>query len=391
MKTVGIWLPSAEQGRGGYGPAASDHYRLFQEVLRENYNLERVDLASGRIAGEIDTLLLVAPQNLSDLERLAVDQYLMRGGAVLVLSGGYQLDLPPGASTLNVRKIEGGLSELLVHYGITVEPALVMDLQNEPFPIPVNRDLGGFTVQEIRQLDYPYFVDVRSDGMAKDSPVTASLPAVTMNWVSPLLLNEERSGERQVTILLRSSADSWVSESTEIQPDFQLYPRFGFGVGEEMAPQDLAVSTQGEFSSYFAGRPDPRLVEAGSGADKAAKEGKLPPEPLMSKSLESARLVVVGSSEFINDTVLGISQSIGQDRFLNSLEFLQNLVDWSVADEDLLAIRSRGSHARLLTPLTPAAQAIWEWLNYGVALLALLAVTLYGALKVRREVPMPLV
>jgi len=65
-------------------------------------------------------------------------------------------------------------------------------------------------------------------------------------------------------------------------------------------------------------------------------------------------------------------------------------VDWSVADEDLLAIRSRGSHARLLAPLTPAAQTFWEWLNYGLALLALLGISLYGAFKVRRETPMNL-
>ncbi len=400
LKTVGIWLPPDDNAANPYAAPTGGNYRLFQEVLRENYNLERVDLQSGRVGGDIDTLLLVAPQNLNDLERLAVDQYLMRGGAVIVLAGAYQLDLPPGAKTLNVKKIEGGLAEVLASYGITIDPSLIMDKQNEPFPIPVNRDLGGFVVQEIRQLDYPYFVDVRSDGMSHDSPVTASLPAVTMNWASPLLLNEKKNDKRRVTTLLSSSPDSWVSESTDIQPDFQRYPSFGFGVGEELAPHPLAVSVQGVFDSYFAGRPDPRQAEAkvaepGQDEETPAKDqdkDKTPllKDPLVTSSPDSARLVVVGSSEFINDTVLGISRSTGQDRFMNSLEFLQNLVDWSVADEDLLAIRSRGTHARLLVPLTPAAQAFWEWLNYGLALLALLGVALYGALKVRRETPMPL-
>jgi len=402
LKTVGIWLPPADNGNSPYAAPSSNNYRLFQEVLKENYNLQQVDLSNGRVPGDIDTLLVVAPQNFSDLERLAVDQYLMRGGAVIVLAGDYLLDLPPGAKSLNVKKVEDGLNEVLASYGVTIDPSLVMDQQNEPFPIPVNRDLGGFVVQEIRQLDYPYFVDVRSDGMSHDSPMTASLQAVTMNWASSLLLNEKRNSGRRVTTLLRSSPESWLSESTDIQPDFQRYPNFGFGEGKELGRHTLAVSVQGVFDSYFAGRPDPRQVEAekvaadqdGAAKDQGKDQNKdkkpLLKEPLVTSSPESARLVVVGSSEFINDTVLGISRSTGQDRFMNSLEFLQNLVDWSVADEDLLAIRSRGSHARLLAPLTPAAQTFWEWLNYGLALLALLGISLYGAFKVRRETPMNL-
>ena len=98
--------------------------------------------------------------------------------------------------------------------------------------------------------------------------------------------------------------------------------------------------------------------------------------------------MVVGSAEFINDTVFSISQSMSQDRFMNSLSFLQNLIDWSVEDEDLLVIRSRGTYARLLMPLSRQQQTFWEWLNYGVAILALLVVGLYGGLRRRKERPL---
>ena len=54
-----------------------------------------------------------------------------------------------------------------------------MDPQNEPLPAQVERRVGGFRVQEIQRVDYPLFVDVRRDGMAKESPITADLPAVT--------------------------------------------------------------------------------------------------------------------------------------------------------------------------------------------------------------------
>lgn len=410
LKTIGLWTPEpGDPQMAMMQQAPPSQYQAIQQVLLENYNLEQVDLAKGRVPGEIDVLLLAAPQELSDLGRFAVDQYLMRGGAVIALTGSYVLDLNPYSQSLNVKKVGNGISELLSHYGITVSESMVMDRQNEPFPVPVSRNIGGFSVQEIRRIDYPFFVDVRTDGMDPDSPVMASLPAVTMNWVSPLSIDEVKNKERKVSTLLRSSANSWTSSGANIQPDFKIYPQLGFAEEdpESMKSQVLAVTAQGTFLSFFADKDDPRkegqkaesdpqgLEETIDSVDTPENAGDhaaqtLPDTALIKKSPESSRLVVVGSSEFINDTVISISQSMSQDRFLNSLGFLQNIVDWAVEDEELLVIRSRGSYARILYPLSRQQQAFWEWLNYGIALLALLAVSLYGGMRRRKEKPMAL-
>lgn len=414
LKTIGLWTPSAdvppEMAMMGQ-PPPQESYRMIQKVLPENYNLTKVDLASGRVPPDVDVLLLVAPQGMDDMARFAVDQFLMRGGAVVALAGNYLLDISPYSQALAVKKVSNGMGELLTHYGITVEDSLVMDQQNEPFPIPVSRNLGGLTVQEIRQVNYPFFVDVRADGMNKESTAVANLPAVTMNWVSPLTIIDSKDQSRKVATLLESSPNSWTFSGTNVQPDFQRYPDSGFAFGDPMSAKTLAVSSQGVFTSYFAERPDPRIahaaeknqaadedgimeealdsVDSKAGKDQAQKPEKvtLPDVPVIKKSPESARLVVVGSAEFVNDTVFSISQSMSQDRFMNSLGFLQNLVDWSVEDEDLLVIRSRGSYARLLAPLSRQQQTFWEWLNYGVAIFALLIVSLCGGLRQRKERP----
>lgn len=165
------------------------------------------------------------------------------------------------------------------------------------------------------------------------------------------------------------------------------------------------MAVTGSFTSFFADRPDPRLEKKEEKKENSdsIEESPLPDEdgqeqvaaapsmPLQRKSPGSARLVVIGSSEFVNDTVLSMSQGMGMDRFLNSLEFVQNVIDWSVADEDLLTIRSRGSHARLLKPMSRQEQTFWEWLNYGIALAALAGLSIYGAGRRKREQPMQLV
>ncbi len=386
LQTIGVWTPKNTEYQM-YQPqsAPTDNYQLFQDMLRENYNLETVDLSAGRAPGSLDVLLVVAPNNMSDLERFALDQYLMRGGSVVVLTGSHLLDISPYSQTLEAKKATDGLADLLEHYGITVEDSLVMDLQNEPFPIPVSRDLGGFVVQEIQQIDYPFFVDVRKDGMDQENPITANLPAVTMNWASALEIDQEKIAAGKVSTLLRSSENSWTYHGASIQPDFDRYPQLGFPTGDTMASRSLAVAVQGSFTSFFAGKPDPRQQET-ENEDSLA----IPPLPIIKKSPDSTRLVVIGSAEFVNDMILSMSRNMGQDRFLNSLRFLQNTIDWSTEDEGLLSIRSRGAHARLLLPMSRNEQTFWEWLNYGIALASLVIISFFGFYRRRKEEPMVL-
>ena len=235
-----------------------------------------------------------------------------------------------------------------------------MDPQNEPFPVPIQRNVAGMTVIEYQQLPYPFFVDVRQDSMAAESPVLANLPAVTLHWVSPVEVDEEKNQDREVVTLLQSTAGSWLRSSININPDLQTSPKFGFPVEGEQKARPLAVSIRGSFESYFKDKPSPFQ----EGETEASALGTVEVSP------DSSRLVVLGSAEFVDDVVMEISRSFSQDRYLLNLQLLQNIVDWAVEDEDLLSIRSRGTYARLLRPLEKDEQSFWEGLNYALALLA---------------------
>jgi ABC-2 type transport system permease protein len=173
-----------------------------------------------------------------------------------------------------------------------------------------------------------------------------------------------------------------------------LFPEFGFPVEGEQKSYPLAVSVQGSFESFFKGKPSPLTAAPAEGTDPAAPEA--PPTPAttdvgtLESSPETARLVVIGSGEFLNDIVFQLSSSLTRDRYLNSLQFLQNTVDWSVEDLDLLTIRSRGTSARVLEPLTQDEQQWWEVGNYVVAVLALAAIGIIWRTRQQNEQPMEL-
>ncbi len=390
LKVIGLWVPPQTPTQDMFGqpqqPLSS--WRSITEQLRQDYEVRSLDLLNGQVPADIDMLLVIAPQQMTDNQRYAIDQYLMRGGAVVIATSNYKVAPDQMSGGLGLEPLIEGLNDMLASYGITIQDGLVMDKQNEPFPVTVTRDLGGLQVQEVQAINFPFFVDVRPDGMAEGNPIVAQIPAVTMNWASPLLVDETVNEEREVVELLKSSADSWIRTDTTLQPDFDLYPDVGFAIEGEQTSHILAIVMRGTFNSYFTGK-EPPLQAVGEGEDPTAANTQS--VGTIESSPDTTRLVVIASAEFVDDFVFDISTRLTRDRYLNSLQFLQNTVDWSVEDLDLLTIRSRGTASRVLRPMEQGEESYWEMLNYGLALATLLAIGGIWAVHRRAEEPMQLV
>jgi ABC-2 type transport system permease protein len=152
------------------------------------------------------------------------------------------------------------------------------------------------------------------------------------------------------------------------------------------------VAVRGSFESFFKGKPSPLLQPT-----ETTAEGQPTPTPVvqtgstLESSPDTARLVVFGSGDFLTDVIFQVSSSMSGDRYLNSLQLMQNAVDWSVEDLDLLNIRTRGTTARVLDPLTEGQQRFVEFLNYGLALAALIVIAVLWNLRRRNEKPVVLV
>lgn len=389
LKTIGLWTPPATPTQDMFGqtqPPLSS-WNLLTDSLSQEYSVRNVDLADGMPPEGIDTLLVVQPENLTDKQRYAIDQYLMRGGAVIVAAGNYKVIVDQFSGGLGLQPLEGSLREMLAHYGVDVQTALVMDPQNVPFPAPVQRQVGDFTVQEIQAINFPYFVDVRQDGMNAESAIMNGLASSTMTWSSPTVIDASKNATRTTTLLMSSTPQSWLTTNTVMQPNFDLYPEFGFPVEGELAAQPLAVTLEGTFASFFKDQPSP--LASSEPSEGEAPAGAVTPATI-AESPESARLVVLGSGEFIDDFVIQLMAQLIGDQALNNVQLVQNAVDWAVEDTDLLAIRARGAGVRLLDPLTEQQQTTWEVGNYVVALLLVLLIGGFFLIQRRGEKPMEL-
>jgi ABC-2 type transport system permease protein len=253
----------------------------------------------------------------------------------------------------------------------------------------VNRQVGNSTVQEIQALDYPFFVDILPDGMDTEHPALRSQPTVTLSWTSPVHTSLDENPNLNADVLLVSSKNAWLKPDTNIMPDLDTYPGSGFPGGTDQQQYPLAVAVQGIFESYFKGKPSP-LEETSSTESVVPDSGTTSQTPTIEQSTGSARLIVVGGASFVDDFVFQLTSRFNQDRSLNNLQFLQNAVDWSVEDLDLLNIRTRGTSTHLLIPLESDQQSRWEVANYGFALIFLAMIYIYYRQRRLNEAPMEL-
>ncbi len=390
LKTVALYTPPATPNLPQFGFSGGQRFQWLEDKLRENYHLRKTDLKSGQVPAEADLLVVVAPESLDDKQRFAIDQFLMQGGTVILATAPFKVEM---RGALSASEHVSGLEEWLARHGITIEKRMVLDPQNSAFPIPIQRNLGGFIVQETRLVEYPYFVDIRGPGIHDESGLTAGVDQVTMNWASPIRIDETKNQGRRVIPLLESSAQSWTSDSLEIQPDFRAYPRWGFQEGDARGPQLLGVVVEGRFDSWYRGKPSPLLAQAqereeeaaqGGGEDTPQSEDQSEQEAeeqavigrVIEKSPDSARLILFASNSFLSDQALDLAAAGLGTRYLNPVQLIENAVDWSLEDRSLLGIRGRGHYSRTLPPMDRDRQMFWEYLNYGLAAAGLLLVWL---------------
>lgn len=366
-------------------PPAQADYRALEQAFSQDYQVERVQLDDGTVRGDIDVLLVAKPGDLNEKQRFAIDQYLMRGGSVIVLAGAYQVE--PGQFGVSATATDATWLAQLESYGVRIESAFVMDRKNTAFPFPVREQRGAFAFERIELKPYPFFIDVRPEGFQQGHVALAGLPSLALTWASPLTLKAPEGVVAEA--LVHSSEQSWLQKSTNLQPDYQAHPETGFGreEGAGMAPQVLGATLTGRFKSFFADKPSPlfgsEVKPEASLEERIDRTGRT-----LKQASADARLVVIGSSEFVSDLITQLAQQLGGGPYRANPLLVHNLIDWALEDTDLLQIRSAGAFARTLRSLESHERSRYELMNYVIVLLALLAVL--GIALTRRRLAKPM-
>ena len=327
--------------REGYGRLA--------EALRKQYDVTTVDLSNGQpVPADVRTLVVARPTNrLPERTRYEIDQFVMRGGRLIALADGTQLQ----PQQLMTRPLDTGLAELLAHYGVKPNQDLVWDQSN----VTTSFSNGMFTFM----VQYPWFARILPANLDRKNPVTAGLESIVLPWTSTLepTVAVDSTGANAGThaeVLAWSSKVSFTMPgASSVNPQQQTPPP----PRDQLKRRPVAVALSGTFRSFFAGRPVP------APADSAAAAGA--PHPTTLAASPATQILVAGDADFATDQFA--------QQYPQNLTFMENAVDWCTMGDALIGIRSRAGAIRPLKPLSDGARTAVKFANLlGVPLLVVL-------------------
>jgi ABC-2 type transport system permease protein len=255
-----------------------DSVSNFRTLISQNYTLRPIQLKTESIPENLESLIIARPtEPFSDYELFQIDQFLMKGKNLILILDRFRETQPSGQQGANFGgqqpiyvPLDTGLEKLLDHYGIRIKKSYVMDENCFQQEIPTR--LGGGE----RPI---YFAPIiQSRFINKNLDFMKSIKGMLAITISPLELDTEQLTHNglKATQLIASSEKSWeMSGRITLNPMFiQPPPK------EEMQSKPLAYILEGEFPSYFTGKPIPlKEIDKNEPAEKGEGETARQPAP----------------------------------------------------------------------------------------------------------------
>ena len=319
----------------GHGEPDEAHTYDLMSALSKYFAVDRGAIASDSIDAHIldgyQALLILAPQTaFSDAERFIIDQYIMRGGAVLWAINGVQLseEVLQKEGFTPIIPLDLGLTDLLFRYGVRITPALVQDVQCLPIPVNVSSDPEHPNFQPMPWTYAPLLLT------SQGSPITKNMGQVMSTFVSPIDAVGGEDGIEKRILLATSTASRVTATPGEVNlndmnPDMSEFKY-------QYVP--VAVSLEGSFTSAYAHRMVP--------------EGVLTDEPIRKNGVPTRQVVIASGSIVINELQKNQALPMGYDRYsgmqFSNRDMVVNAVLWLTDAEGLIALREKDIALRLL-------------------------------------------
>ena len=311
------------------------------DIMKDLSTFYQVDQGViGGLYGSLDdykAILIAKPvSRFSEEDKYVIDQYIMKGGAVLWFLDMVEVSLDSlidGSTFAFYRPLN--IEDQLFKYGVRINPELVRDIRCHV--IPVNRGVVGG--QPNWQLSPWYYYPIVVPD--ENHPVTRSLNVVKLEFASTIDTVGENQDVRKSVLL----ASSPYSGTLQAPAEISLRITDAGPAQEEFNKSDLpmAVLLEGTFDSDFTNRPVPPGVK-----DK--------PEKTIEISKSTGMLVVSDGDIIRNDvrnTASGIEiLPLGFDRYSSQVfgnkDFILNAVNYLTDKTGLIQLRGREFKLRLL-------------------------------------------
>lgn len=314
-------------GNPMFGMQGSDP-QVFILELQRDFDVKRVGMDADRIEDGIGTLFVIHPKNISEQAQFALDQFVLRGGKLVVFLDPYAyFDQQPGPMAA-MGPSSSNLEALLKGWGLAFSAdKVVLDMK-------YMAGAGPRAVPTVIQLD--------AGALNPDDVVTGSLGTVVMAFAG-VFTGTPAAGLTQTTLMHTSPLVNLVANADAMKRGEEAVRNFKPD-GKELA---LGVRLSGRFKTAF---PDGRPARRDDGKGK-------PPAPDPAPALQEAKgentVVLIGDSDLLNDgAAVQMREIFGQRVAIpinGNLALVQALAEQLAGDPDLIGLRGRATAARPFT------------------------------------------
>ena len=339
---------------GGFDPIAGQATQqwMIMDIIRQLYAVQRVDNTASEIDEEIDILMIVHPQGLSEQMLYAIDQFVMNGGKTMVF-------LDPNADSMVSRTQQGNLipagmsSELpglLEAWGIEFPGGKV--LTDNELALRVSMGQGQRPIAHLGMLG------VQKNFLTQSDIVTSRLE--TINMSSPGVIRKAEGASTRFEPLMISSNDSMLMDVglfEDVTDPSILFDEF---VSEGIS-HTISARISGVIETAFPdGRPvtevtapDEEIAAAEEESIDVAEVEKEPVSEHLGISNSEVNILVFADTDMLSDRMwVQVGQFMGQRiprPFSNNGDMVINALDNLSGGADLSSIRGRGTYSRPFT------------------------------------------
>jgi ABC-type uncharacterized transport system involved in gliding motility auxiliary subunit len=298
------------------------------------------------IPDDVDVLMVVHPQHLSDATLFAIDQFVLRGGKAMVFVDPYSelAAAHPNRPDFPGSPTGSDLPRLFKSWGIEVLPGVVAadraSAQRVNVPVPGR---GPET------LDYVAWLDLRAGDLDRRDVITADLNHVAMATAG--VIRPLPKATTTLEPLITTSPDS-----TTIPVDKVMGMPDVAGLLADFKPDGkrhiLAARLSGMVASAFPQGPPQPPAKPGAAKPGAEKSGKGNPAATrwLARSTQPINVIVVADTDLLADGFWVTQQNFfGREVTVPTADngdFVANAIDVLAGGEDLIGLRSRGTVAR---------------------------------------------
>ena len=321
--------------------------------LRQLYQIDILGVDIEDIPEDIDLLLLIHPDNVSDKTLYAIDQYALRGGSILAFVDEFaQTDpLLSMGPQMDATSIPSRFLPLLEKWGVELVADKV--LADEAHALRVG---GGATQRPTPHLGV--FGYGQDNFVANDHPVLSQLNNIIFS--SGSVIQPLPDAETTFEPLIQSSDRAGLIDASLLKnlvDPAQLANQFK-ATGERYT---IAAHVRGPVTTaYPDGRPIAQETEADAeAADTASAEAAATAEAQEPVELlehinetgdDGINLFIVADTDMLNDPLwVRLQNFFGREvaqPFADNGNFFINAAENILGSSDLMSLRSRGTYAR---------------------------------------------